>query len=92
MTLAKENATYMGMTTLPDSSHRPDVKRVFLSRTAEMTNAIAMPALFDFYRKHRLIIKIGYILPFTLEGAKEAHHIIEGKRQAGKIILSREKK
>ena len=88
--LAKENATYMGMTTLPDASLRPDVKRVFLSRTPEMTNELAMPALFDFYEKHGLVIKIGYILPFTLEGVKEAHHIIDEERQAGKIILSRE--
>ncbi|MGX7030401.1 NADP-dependent oxidoreductase [Vagococcus zengguangii] len=90
LTLAKENATYMGMTTLPDPSLRPDVERVFLSRTAEMTNAIAMPALFNFYRKHGLTIKTGYVLPFTLDGVKEAHQMIEENRQPGKIILSRE--
>ncbi|MGX6962323.1 NADP-dependent oxidoreductase [Vagococcus xieshaowenii] len=90
LTLAKQHATYMGMTTLPDPSLRPDVKRVFLSRTAEMTNSIAMPALFSFYQQYGLTIKNGYVLPFTLEGAKEAHQMIEENRQPGKIILSRE--
>lgn len=85
--LAKENATYVSMTTLPDNSYRPDVKRVFLSRTPAMTNDIVIPYLFDFYEKHGLADQIAYTLPFTVDGVKEAHRLLEGTRNSGKIIF-----
>lgn len=87
LTLAKDNATYIGMTTLPDNSYRPDVKRVFLSRTPAMTNDIVIPYLFDFYQKHGLADQIAYTLPFTVDGVKEAHRLLEGTRNSGKIIF-----
>lgn len=87
LTLAKENATYIGMTTLPDDSYRPDVKRLFLSRTPDMTNDIVIPYLFNFYQKHGLADQIAYTLPFTVDGVKEAHRLLEGTRNSGKIIF-----
>jgi NADPH:quinone reductase len=87
LALAKEHATYIGMTTLPSEAKRPDVARVFLSRTKEMTNDVAMPALFDFYETNGLQDHIAYKLPFTLDGVKEAHTLLASSRKSGKILL-----
>lgn len=90
LTLVKENGTYLGMTTLPDPSIRPDVHLIFLGRTPEMTQEKALTAINDFIKEYGLDVKIAYRLPLSLDGVKEAHRLIEGTRQSGKIILSKE--
>lgn len=88
MKLVKDGGTYLGMTTLPRQNDYPNINIVFLERNSQMTNDIAIPYLFDFYKKYGLDIKIAYRLTLSLEGVKEAHNLIEGKRASGKIILS----
>lgn len=88
LTLVKENGTYLGMSTLPDPSIRPDVKLLFLSRTPEMTTAIGMEKLTEFYEKYGLVINIAYMFPLTVEGVKKAHELITESRKSGKILLS----
>lgn len=86
--LTKEGGTYLGMTMLPQNVTKK-INLAFLQRTPQ-TNEIAMPKLFDFYEEHGLDLPIGYVLPLTLEGVKEAHQRVSGDRNvSGKIILSK---
>lgn len=90
MALVKETGTILGLNGVPDIGKKPDVKAIMLERTSKMTNQAAMPKLFDFYKRHGIQVKVGYHLPLSLEGIKEAHQLFEGKKQTGKILLVKE--
>lgn len=88
--LLKDGGTYLAMTRMPEVKGSKKVVAKFLRRDATMTADKALESLFDFYNKHGLELKISYTLPLTLEGVKQAHNLITGTRNSGKIILSKE--
>lgn len=87
LSLLKPNGTYLGLNSLPDLVSRPDVKAFFMEKAKHMTDKKAMADLTNFYNQYGLELKIGHILPFSLDGIKEAHQLIETKKNNGKVIL-----
>lgn len=88
--LVKDKGTILGLNSVPDVSSKPGVTGMVLNRTKDMTNQRAMPRLLAFYEKYGIQVKIGYQLPLSLDGVKQAHELFEGKKQTGKILLVRE--
>lgn len=86
--LLKDGGTYLAMTRMPEVRGTKKVNAKFLKRDATMTADIALASLFEFYNNHGLELNISYRLPLTLEGVKEAHRLVTGNRNSGKIILS----
>lgn len=87
LALLKQNGTYLGLNSLPNLATRPDVKAFFMEKAEHMTDKKAMADLTIFYNQDGFELKIGHVLPFSLDGIKEAHQLIETKKNNGKVIL-----
>lgn len=89
VSLVKEKGTYLGLNALPNLAERPDITAFYLEKTKDMRDEDILEKLLTIYETTNLVLRIGHILPFTLDSLKTAHHLIEEGKNNGKIILKR---
>lgn len=68
-----------------------DVQFNHIGPTKEIADTEALQAIMDLMAQKELSIKVGYILPFTLDGVRKGHSILEEPHD-GRVIVSKEAK
>lgn len=64
-----------------------DVSFKHIHPTQEISDRAALKALLELMGENKLTIKIGYQLPFTLEGVIQGHQLLES-RHDGRVVIS----
>ncbi|WP_054669279.1 NADP-dependent oxidoreductase [Lentilactobacillus senioris] len=72
----------------PDTDKGVEVNHI--GPTKDVSNAEALQTIMDLLAENKLTIKVGLVLPpFTLDGVREGHSVLE-KPHAGRVIISKE--
>ena len=66
-----------------------DVQINHIEPTKEVADTDALKVIIDLMANKKLSIKVGYVLPFTLEGVRKGHTILDG-RHDGRVIISKD--
>lgn len=86
--IIKEQGTYVSLTSLPeDQSSRPEVNFKRMIPKPEYLDSDAFYTIGLMIRNNQLHVPIGKLLPFTLEGLKEGHDLVEKNTVDGKVIV-----
>lgn len=86
--IIKKTGTYVSLTSLPeDKSIRPEVNFKQMIPKPEYLDSDAFYTIGLMIRNNQLHVPIGKLLPFTLEGLKEGHELLEKNAVDGKIIV-----
>ncbi|GAY73868.1 NADP-dependent oxidoreductase [Lentilactobacillus kosonis] len=59
-----------------------------IAPTSEISDVTALQDIVDLMAQNKLSIKIGYVLPFTLDGVQKGHQILEESHD-GRVIISK---